>query len=324
MLVSKVTRVFDASKGFKPITNLMSFVDCTIAKRGNQWQMFAAGIVRGASNQMDMTLFSARLPGGAPLSSIGWKIDTDPSDPTKAAVLAGKSNSYLWDGKGGRHCPSYVKGFDPDKNRWVERIYYAGAAENFSGPYTIGFLEWDGKAWIDQPTPAFTAEEDWEHGSVYEPNLIYHDGKWKMWYVAGSNQEDYLVQGYAESRNGRTGWSKHEIVFPAQEHVFDFCVLQTSDDNFEAVFSRVNVANRTDLPNTGLWWCKAKVPSPKMSDWSKPVRISGPGYWKPVLRYGEIDPKRMFVFCNSVIPNTSGKGMPFYFTIECIELNRPE
>lgn len=29
-----------------------------------------------------------------------------------------------------------------------------------------------------------------EHSSVYEPNLVYHDGKWKMSYVAGSNRED--------------------------------------------------------------------------------------------------------------------------------------
>ena len=52
----------------------------------------------------------------------------------------------------------------------------------------------------------FVANEDWEHGSVYEPNVIYADGKWKMWYVAGSNLEDYLVQGFAESADGRTNW----------------------------------------------------------------------------------------------------------------------
>ena len=86
----------------------------------------------------------------------------------------------------------------------MERIYYAGAAENLWGPYTIGFLQWNGETWIDQPEPCFVANEDWEHGSVYEPNLIYHDGKWKMWYVAGSNQADYLVHGYAESEDGST------------------------------------------------------------------------------------------------------------------------
>jgi predicted GH43/DUF377 family glycosyl hydrolase len=63
---------------------------------------------------------------------------------------------------------------------------------------------WDGEKWRAQPEPVFIAHEEWEHGSVYEPNLIYHDGKWKMWYVAGSNQEDYLVHGYAESEDGST------------------------------------------------------------------------------------------------------------------------
>jgi len=48
------------------------------------------------------------------------------------------------------------------------------------GPYTIGFLEWDEEQWQDQPEPAFGASEDWENGGVYEPNLVYHDGKWKM------------------------------------------------------------------------------------------------------------------------------------------------
>jgi hypothetical protein len=78
------------------------------------------------------------------------------------------------------------------------------------GPYSIGYLEWDGARWIDQPSPAFSANEDWEHGSVYEPNLVYDQGKCKLWYVAGSNQEGYLVQGYAESKDGRTGWSGHK------------------------------------------------------------------------------------------------------------------
>ena len=54
----------------------------------------------------------------------------------------------------------------------------------------------------------FFANEDWEHGSVYEPNVVYADGKWKMWYVAGSNVEDYLVKGFAESADGRTNWTR--------------------------------------------------------------------------------------------------------------------
>jgi hypothetical protein len=77
----------------------------------------------------------------------------------------------------------------------VESIYYAAAQQNLWGPFTICLLQWNAE-WIDQPEPAFPAKEEWEYGSVYEPNLIYHDGKWKMWYLAGSNQEDYLVHGY--------------------------------------------------------------------------------------------------------------------------------
>lgn len=145
----------------------------------------------------EISLFSASLPEGEPLSASGWEITADSQDPQKPAPLAGKFASYWWDGKGGRHCPSYVKGWDPDKGAWVERIYCAGASQDYMGPYVIGYVEWDGVNWVDQAAPAFTANEYWEHGSVYEPNLVYHDGKWKMWYVAGANQDDYLVQGYA-------------------------------------------------------------------------------------------------------------------------------
>src|SRR5947209_1087713 len=154
-------------------------------------------------------IFSASLPPHAPLSSRGWTPDRNTAG--ELVPVAGRSRSRTWDGDGGRHCTSYVKGWDPAEGKWVERIYYAGAANNLWGPYTIGFLQWDGDEWRDQPEPVFVATEEWEHGSVYEPNLVYHDGKWKMWYVAGSNQEDYLIHGYSESEDGCTGWSKHAI-----------------------------------------------------------------------------------------------------------------
>jgi hypothetical protein len=110
-------------------------------------------------------------------------------------------------------------------------------------------------------------------------------------------------------------------VFAPEEKVFDFCVIAVQD-GYEAVFARVNVS-QADLPKTGLWWCRAKTPSASMADWSEPVRISGPGPWKPVLRYGEANPNRMFVFCDGAYPNTSGVGIPFYFTLDCIEVDRP-
>lgn len=312
------TTIFDAGQGYGSLTGVKTIVDCTVARCQGRWRMFVCGLEKASA---EIHMFSAELPEGAPLSANGWLLTAAANDPTRPETLAGKARSYSWDGKGGRHCPSYVKGWDPEKNDWVERIYYAGAAQNFMGPYVIGYLEWDGARWVDQPTPAFTANEYWERGSVYEPNVIYHDGKWKMWYVAGANQDDYLVQGYAESPDGRTSWSPHQIVFAAEEKVFDFCVTATPN-GYDAVFARVNVG-KTELPKTGLWWCHANEPSPHISDWSEPLQISGPGPWKPVLRYAEDDPRKMLVFYDGVYPNTTGAGIPVHFTLNCLEMDRP-
>ena len=314
----KDTTIFDDGKGYGSFTNLKTFTDCTVVKRDHQWWMFAAGEEK---TQPEIHLYSASLPKDAPLSAVGWQITPYDADPSRPALLAGKTTSAFWDGKGGRHCPSYVKGFDPRTNQWVERIYYAGAAQNVQGPYSIGYVEWKGNTWVESPAPVFTATEAWEHGSVYEPNLIYHDGRWKMWYVAGANQDDYLVQGYAESPDGRTNWSQHQIVFAPEENVFDFCVI-AAPGGYEAVFARVNLTG-ADRPQTGLWWCQAAAPSSDMADWSEPVRISGPGPWKPVLCYGETDPKQMFVFYDGAYLNPSRNGSPIHFTLNCLQIERP-
>ena len=94
------------------------------------------------------------------------------------------------------------------------------------------------------------------------------------------------------------------------------------EGGYEAVFARVNLTN-ADLPKTGLWWCRAKEPPANISDWSEPVRISGPGPWKPVLRYDEIDPKKMFVFYDGVYPSAPGAVIPITFTLDCLEMDRP-
>jgi len=65
--------------------------------------------------------------------------------------------------------PVVCEGVGPDKGEWLERIYYAGLADNLWGPYTIGFLQWNGAMWEDRHEPAFVAQEEWEHGSVFEP-----------------------------------------------------------------------------------------------------------------------------------------------------------
>jgi hypothetical protein len=272
-------------------------------------------------------IYSASLPAGAPLSATGWELNR--SAAGELIPVAARTFSAAWDGNGGRHCPSYVKGWDPEKRAWVERIYYAGAAEYLWGPYTIGFIEWDGKQWTDQAEPVFAAEEDWEHGSVYEPNLIYHDGKWKMWYVAGSNREDHLVHGYTESENGRTNWSKNAIFAPPEMKMFDFCV-RPREGSFDAIFARVWVRDSSPPPETGLWWCRARNPSGTLSSWSQPIQImtaenrgwhSGP--WKPSFQFDARVGGRALVFFDGLYRTSDPGPFPFGFTLGCLEIDLP-
>lgn len=322
----KETKIFDPADGFTPVTDLAEITDATVAKRRNQWWMYAAGQVAG---RMETELFSASLAPEQPLAATGWKLTTKPEKASSIALLAGHAPGVTWDLKGGRHCPAYVKGWDPEKRWWVERIYYAGAAENLWGPYGIGFLEWDGNQWAEQVGPVFVAKENWEHGSVYEPNLIYADGKWKMWYVAGSNQEDYLVQGFAESIDGRSGWSERRIFAEAEEKMFDFCVTKTIH-GYEAVYSKVWLGKAPAPAETGLWWCKAEIAEGDFSRWSKPVQIMTAedrgwhgGPWKPSLPYEENADERMFVFFDGIYKTAEAGPFPYAFTMGCLEMDRP-
>ena len=321
--IVRKTKIFDPANGFGSLKNPGNVTDCTLAQRDGQWWMYLAGTVFGIPG---IHLFSASLPDGAPLAATGWKLTPDSNDPSKIALLAPQIASAPWDLKGGRHCPSYVKGWDPDRNSWVERIYYAGGADQVWGPYTIGYLEWDGWRWIEQSEPVFRAEEPWEHGSVYEPNLIYAGGKWKMWYVAGSNQEDYLVHGYAESPNGRDRWSKHEVFAPPEFKMFDFRPIQTQE-GYEAVFSRVWLAQSEASSETGLWWCSCDRTSGDLAGWGEPLQIinaencgwhSGP--WRPAASYSETDPNRMFIFFDGIYRKNEPGPFPFAFTLGCLEI----
>jgi hypothetical protein len=322
---ARETKIFDPADGFAPLTDVEEVTDASVVKRGNRWWMYLAGQAAGRAS---IELFSASLPVGAPLAATGWTLTAQSDDPAKIADLAGHERSGVWDLKGGRHCPSYVRGWDPQRDAWVERIYYAGGASDIWGPYTIGYLEWDGSAWIDQPAPAFAATEEWERGSVYEPNLIYHDGRWKMWYVAGSNREDYIVHGYSESRDGRTGWAPHRVVFGPEEKVFDFCVVETAH-GFEAVFSRVILGATLPSQPAGLWWCQSSTPSARIADWSTPVQLmtaedrgwhSGP--WKPSVCYDEARRNTMFVFFDGLYDKKDGTPFSFAFTLGCLEVEQ--
>jgi hypothetical protein len=298
-------------------------LDASVVRRGEQWWMCLGGQAGGYG---PTDIYSASLPPGVPLAATGWTPNRDSAG--KLAPLAARNLSRAWDGNGGRHCPSYVKGWDPAKGEWIERIYYAGAAENLWGPYTIGFLEWNGETWVDRAEPVFVANEEWEHGSVYEPNLIYHDGKWKMWYVAGSNHENYIVHGYAESGDGISGWSEHSMFAPPEMNMFDFCV-RPRGNAFDAIFARVSLAGGTPPSETGLWWCRAETPSNRLSGWSEPVQImtaddrgwhSGP--WKPSFQFEEGD--RALLFFDGIYRTNDPGPFPFAFTLGCVEVYLPQ
>lgn len=316
------TKLFDPHND--PSGKGTEVLDASVVRRGDRWWMYLAGQSGGYGATQ---LFSASLDPGAALSAAGWKLTRN--NAGELTTLAGQSASRAWDGNGGRHCPSYVRGWDPHRREWVQRIYYAGAAENLWGPYTIGFLEWNGEEWMDQSTPAFAANEEWEHGSVYEPNLIYHDGKWKMWYVAGSNHENYLVHGYAESGDGMTGWSRHIIFALPELKMFDFCVRERAG-SFDAIFARVWLGEGAAAAETGLWWCRAETPSEILSEWGEPVQImtaedrgwhSGP--WKPWFAFDEKDVNHAFVFFDGLYRTDDPGPFPFAFTLGCLEVDLP-
>lgn len=321
-LRAKETKIFDPADS--PSGKGEEVLDATVVRRGDQWWMFLAG---QASGHGAPQLFSASLDAGAPLSATGWKLTRD--DAGQLQPLADQSASQAWDRKGGRHCPSYVRGWDPHRRAWVERIYYAGGAEHIWGPYTIGYLEWNGDAWIDEPAPAFAATEEWEHGSVFEPNLIYHGGKWKMWYVAGSNHNNYLIHGYAESDDGVTGWSERLVFALPEMKMFDFCVRERSG-SYDAIFSRVWVADGAPPAETGLWACRADTPAGVLSDWTRPVQLmtaedrgwhSGP--WKPSFAFDDQNANHAFVFFDGLYRTSAPGPFPFAFTLGCLEVDLP-
>ena len=148
-----------------------------------------------------------------------------------------------------------------------------------------------------------------------------------MWYVAGSNQEDHLVHGYAESEDGSTRWSKHKVFAPPEMKMFDFCVRQRGDA-FDAIFARVWLSGCTPPPETGLWWCSGRTPSGELTDWSEPLQImtaedrgwhSGP--WKPSFQFDEEMRERTLVFFDGSYRTSDPGPFPFAFTLGCFEVD---
>ncbi|HKO10911.1 MAG TPA: hypothetical protein VJV22_03015, partial [Acidobacteriaceae bacterium] len=83
-------------------------LDATVVHRNNQWWLLLAGQAHGYGAPQ---LYSASLPPGSPLAATGWALTRAPAG--ELVPLAPQQASAPWDGNGGRHCPAYVRGFDP-------------------------------------------------------------------------------------------------------------------------------------------------------------------------------------------------------------------
>ena len=296
--------VFDGSTGFGKFTGLRNFTDATIVRRGDGWWMYGAALLVAPSPAINLA--SAFLPAGTPLSAAGWTITTLPGKAEQAAALMPASPAGRWDV--GRHCPCYVRGWDAsadgDKGAWRERLYYAGSATTFGGPYTIGFAEWDGSRWVSQDTPCLKAAEPWEHGNVGEPNVLFHNEHWQMWYTAGPDTLMHYAQGYAVSDDGRNWWQR-SVFMPAEQEVFDYSVVP-ANGRLEAIFSRGSPNARPAKPKDGLWWSYTTKSPQTREGWSEPQRIlsvtsaspawCGNAIWKPSFHYDQNDPSRMWLF----------------------------
>src|SRR5437870_3926614 len=74
---------------------------------------------------------------------------------------------------------------------------------------------------------------------------------------------------------------------------------------------------------------RARTAASKPTDRSEPVRIMSAtdspwntGPWKPAWRYPENDRKKMLVFFDGVSRKHKAEGIPFAFTLGCLELER--
>jgi len=256
---------------------LFDGADVTVMYRDDRWWMIMGALADSAVYRIDLR--AAHLPPGATVDSLKWTIDGQcaPRPPVNG-----------WDATG-YHCVSYVRG--QSGGQWVERLYYASAAAwtDITGPYSIGFLEWDGSQWVRSPEPVFTATEPWELGTVAEPNLLYHDGRWLLWYCAGLSAGRTQVIGYAESPDGVTGWTGRRIFANGGE--FD-AVVAHSGAAFDLVTAKHPLTATPDSKD-GVWWTQAQT----LGDWPAPVQLVSTtdgtpwhrdGVWKPsAVRQGD-------------------------------------
>lgn len=280
--------------GVAHLRNVDTVADVSVTRADGHWAM-VLGATSGDSSVIG--IYSARLPRGATLDSADWAIATEPGDPAVAAALAPVPPAGAWDATG-YHCPVHVQGGG------ARRVYYASTPErSLYGPYRIGCLEWEGGRWHRRPEPVFTAREAWERGTVLEPNVVYADGWWRIYYAAGLTETEGAVIGYAESRDGLSGWRCRRVELADGE--FDAAVAAAAR-GFHRVTAR-HPAHRPLEPGDGLWLSRAHgldrpswMPEDQLVESVDGTAWHRGGVWKPSVVVDPARPDEGHVFFNGV------------------------
>ena len=109
--------------------------------------------------------------------------------------------------------------------------------------------------WVDQPEPVFVAKRIGSMEACMNPisSTPMASGRCGM-----SPVRIWKIIWCKDLRRATDGrnWSKRKIFIPAEEKVFDFCVIK-GQQGYEAVFSRVWLGKTAAPASTGLWWCQS-------------------------------------------------------------------
>lgn len=343
---------FDMLEGLSPVTNVIGVGDPNVHKIDGRWTMFLGGF----TTRLRVSLLSATLPAGAPLSSNEWTLTTQPGRPYRALPIVANPPRGQWD-QYGMHTPAYVEGHTaaggPDR-----RIYYAGrsSAAHFgpSSRYAIGVLRQVAGRWVRHGPPVHVGTP--ERPSVLEPLIRFDDRRWRLWYLSAVGEPgpgelpDYRIE-YIESADGISGWSAPRVFFTSEDGFFDGFV-QRVDDRFEMIVARgTNLHGTPNYPAQGLWFLDSATGSGDRADWtSSPVRVLDAdidalpwfanGSLGPSFHYGDTDIDRdtLYVFFTGTHTTTNWfttaarrlatlrrppVPAPFYLTTGRIALARP-
>lgn len=303
--------LFSMIDGLRPVTNVIGVSDPDVHRIDGRWTMFLGGFTTG----LRVGLFSAALPLGAPLSSVQWKLTTQPGAPGRALPIVDDPPRGAWD-RPGMHTPCYVQGETADGEP-ERRIYYAGrcsrAHTGRTSRYAIGVLRQIGGRWVRYGPPVLTGTT--ERPSALEPTVRFDRGVWRMWYQSTAGQPgpgerpDYRIS-YVESADGLSGWSPPRPFFSTDDGFFD-CAVRPVDDRFGMVVARSsNLHGTPEYPGQGLWWLDSETGSRSRTEWTTaPLRLLdadrallpwlGSGTFGPSFHYGDTGADRdvLYVFC---------------------------